>query len=1611
MAQLDDFTTQEPASLEDFQTVTAEPPVTSAGGNTNIAAHAAMLSPDSDSVAPNYAQAKNELDQSGTSDTAAALVQNAKGQNMLGYRRATADFVTNPATAQEWKDNALAFITDENNKLTSARAMVATRAASQVVPDETEESADLRGVYAATITKALDYQRQKQQFYNEMQALSDNNKTAGYVSMGEDLIPGVTGVKQARLSHDLFGDQEKTLAPLWAAVFTGSSKAKMADRFNSMPLDARIRFFDKIKDVVQSDGSSLLLPEEFDNANMDAVRTITDAGHYSVTQETIDNVVGVADIIGIGSFLRGASRLLRGGDKVVEGGAGAAQGAARRPTEQQDWRTGQAPERGTYDQQGNPSDAVREYDAMTPTQRTWTQRFALTDVQPMSPSQTIRDANPEQARQLHNAITMDTTGDIAPTLYGASRQDAIAHDIAPQVGAADGSVASKVSHPERDGDFAFMPDADVLDFVDNTGAHWLAPSEKRHLAANATNDFLNATGMTARKEMTTVEATDDGVKFGAVYGPSDTGWSDVKDAVDNVKFHLRDYGISDDSISVLVRRDDDYVPVPYSAVQDMGNAPGDYLIKVNHEYKYDTANMERDGWEAFDVKYNMFDQLLTGKTGGQGTVQSHLLDPQSMLHPDFTKGATISGLRSAGLERDLMKVVTPYVQTIKKLPSKGRERVFAKIRENNFKGQDPNYANMQAEGFSPAEIRSMEQWKRAQDTIYELSNRDMVKTYRARGYGLMEHQDSGTRLLAREMRQGSVPDNIKVFDPISDRLIDMDREAIAAHYKTGGNIAETAAPMKVGTDTVEFVLNSNKAGGTFVRALSHTDRVLNYRKGYYAVKYQNPHFVERKMLDAEGRPILDSGGRERWTAVATAANIPDAGRAVERLNKTTGVEHRWRSDLKGEAYEIAEAQRMQAGGMSSQRLRGQRLEDSKGQGELSQQQHIASPMESLVNSVSSISARVSHRDWLETAKQRFIAQYEEVLPKVRGQVEFPRSRGDIGLPHNNRSKMAGDARTTWEYIRQMENGYINSIDDGWKAALNGLADLTGMKGFGRTEEALRAIGNVGPTQAGKMVSFNLLLATNPLRQLLVQSHQMIMLGAAFPRYTFNQLSWDMQLLMVHHLGGKPSPALLKWANRTAEESQKMFDAIQYSNISAGISKHEMVRYSLRGVADGSAQMSRKIPGVAAVAKPAGQALGLVRKVGFDFGEYLSSAASFLAHYDDAVQRGLKMGKADLDDVTAKSRNYVYNMDQAGAVPYNHNSIALITQFMQIAHKALLQMTFNRGISATKKGAITAYTMMVFGPTSVIGMSQGLSNVFESYLNELLPDDPKFRNGILDGLETVFMNKLFTQLYGEDVKLDYSSLAPLDAYGITEFFHSIADEGIGQVIASSPTGSLLFGSNPRLTNVARTAARLMGLGANPYEAEPARWSNLAMDVANLSSGFSNAYKAAFALEYGRKVGALGGTSDKNVNSFEALAKAFGIDTQDEGLTRKIMDSTYKNQKAMENDVKILFQEFARRVTQDGITADKIEYYIALNQMAMSAFKGNPQAMQIWNQEMRKQQTDKGNRVMDTLLKQCGWAKPEDVKRLVARAPGLTEEQRNNLMAVCDYNFDNRPDLRK
>ncbi|WP_236489755.1 hypothetical protein, partial [Escherichia coli] len=86
---------------------------------------------------------------------------------------------------------------------------------------------------------------------------------------------------------------------------------------------------------------------------------------------------------------------------------------------------------------------------------------------------------------------------------------------------------------------------------------------------------------------------------------------------------------------------------------------------------------------------------------------------------------------------------------------------------------------------------------------------------------------------------------------------------------------------------------------------------------------------------------------------------------------------------------------MLSGGMSAERLRGKRLENAYGTNAGMEHMHIQSPSESLMASIRALSDRVSYQNWSDTAKARFMAQFGEVLPTVKGQQKFPRTVDEI----------------------------------------------------------------------------------------------------------------------------------------------------------------------------------------------------------------------------------------------------------------------------------------------------------------------------------------------------------------------------------------------------------------------------------------------------------------------------------------------------------------------------------------------------------------------------------------------------------------------------------------
>src|SRR3546814_15790215 len=84
---------------------------------------------------------------------------------------------------------------------------------------------------------------------------------------------------------------------------------------------------------------------------------------------------------------------------------------------------------------------------------------------------------------------------------------------------------------------------------------------------------------------------------------------------------------------------------------------------------------------------------------------------------------------------------------------------------------------------------------------------------------------------------------------------------------------------------------------------------------------------------------------------------------------------------------------------------------------------------------------------------------------------------------------------------------------------------------------------------------------------------------------------------------------------------------------------------------------------------------------------------------------------------------------------------------------------------------------------------------------MLPKDPKTKDIIVQGLAGASYNKIASVISGEDVHADWSSsLNPFDLYGTASHLKEVLAGDIPALFTDSPAGTLLFGGNPRLTNL-------------------------------------------------------------------------------------------------------------------------------------------------------------------------------------------------------------------
>ncbi len=1205
---------------------------------------------------------------------------------------------------------------------------------------------------------------------------------------------------------------------------------------------------------------------------------------------------------------------------------------------------------------------------------------ARTTVAPTSPSQVIKDVNPEKARAIHNMAVQDQTGQAAKALYGTDRADAIANDYLPEVKNIDDSVRNKVNMDEA----LPNPDQRVIEAVKEKGRTDLYPAEKTAMRNKVKQDFTDVVGMVPRTPMGTlgdakslVEQgslnTPQGVKFSMVYGPTDGGFVSKEQAVRQALFSLNKYGVTENEIELLGKTPEgSFVPAGKDSYPS-------YLVRVNHNYEFTPADTVEHTMEG-GSKWNLFDSRENWTDGSMGTLKQHFVPPSVTVPAQIFNSSSAAADKSAWYGKQLLSLADRYGKKFKTLDKRQQALVDAYRVEANNKGLKFSTADLEARGMNPTAIEALRDWKTTTDTMWWMENVDANKTARARGWMRFVDQANHSDLLVKPL-PNHFGDAVKdVYDSTTDSLVRLDKAQLDELYARGGSIAHTREHVSRGTKSFDLIKVENKSDSSYMRMIRDEDDTLTYRDGYYPIKYKDPYFIKQTFKKPDGTSYDK--------AIASAGSLKDANALRDRMlaadNKAILNIH---SDykLKGQSqFDEDNWSYMNSSGRSAQRIRGERLENATAVTDPNHV-HIESPEESLIHSIRSVAGRTAYRDWVDTTKNRWLAQYGDLMDAQRGVQMWPEDIREIGKNKLQADSMRiKDAKATWAHVHAMEAGYVNLLDDASKNMFKEFSNIAGRKGWGWVENVGNKLAQGKPTSWARRKAFRLLLAANPLRQALVQGSQALPVLLATNPLAIPKIAAQHVLLNFMKTGGDADTFMKVIAQNatglSVKEAEKMYADFEKSGFEAAVDANSLIRSQMANIVD--RRLSEKVKSV--TAKP----LNVLQKYGFNAGENFLMRSVWLSEYDILKKSGIKIDAEALDNLSARVRNLTLNMNKAGELPYNENMFSAALQFFQAPHKAFSQIIMgHRGLTGGDRLRLGAAYVATFG----IG-----GGPISSILSNLLPDDNQAfdtKDLIEGGLFNLTVNAGLSSIFGQTVRTDFSdSFRLLSDYTkpVMALWLGIQQGSILDTLTSGASAGLVFGDNARVTNFIKQLAK-------PFLVDDSQKADelMATGVAFLSmfSGASNYFKAKYAVEHGKTINSKGGVVDYHVNTVEAALLAAGFSTVDEIHQYAANDASYKATGKYKDDIAHMIDETSRNLAKKGIANDDADWYLKMMSEAQRVFGGDPVYLkEIANQLQYKASVGEDS-IFKTLLQQMGYADNFDD---LVNGSHLNDEQKKTLL---------------
>lgn len=1473
-------------------------------------------------------------------------------------------------------------LTDEQKTVAirSAQELPTEREAAQykllALPNggETEDDEAQRIDFASAIKEANAYNDWKQKVLNASAANMSFEGLAGY----KDVVLSFTPYVRELISDDVVERMEETgyIGPEAASnffLFAGSNNKAIRDALNKMSFEERKRVTGGILKIME-DESSILFSDTIQSAKLDMIRTFLENDYYTDTDVWVDNAFGFLDLafFGFSDAIRNTGKRLMGFTKsAVTEGLSAADLLSR-----------------------SRRNSVKGAN------------------QPAAPMDTTKTANPSVARGVDKAI--DTDEEMAKAGYGTNQTDAVADSNLPDVLDDHGVTRNK---PKSQDDI----EDEILDILENReGRLELTEGELEQAYKSYSDRFTRASYMVNRPAQGQAGKNLGNGKFrlSQVFGQTtDAGFKSFQEAMEVAVDHARRYGLTSDSITIQAKSyNGEYHDVTGKMVAEAANITnGDFLIKFDFDYNVSPVDISQ--WEKAGVNQKLFgfiplDQLATGATRGKLT--RWFKDAQATLDGVLSKSGLRVEDRASRIQQLLTEDLADFEKKVAGLDVGEQEKMLATLKKANDEGITYTPEMLKAEGFSSEAIDAMKDFRRFWDREWRLNNYARRKQLHDEGYMVLEDLENGTKFYAkREAAVLADPDRkrVDVFDLSENDFVTLDLSEGAAGVIKGDKVLYTLAePIEVEGRKIRYAYGSEQK---HERVINSSDNIVPYRQGYYKVNYEGKYFIERVEKDARGNVI----GRSVVAATDSPSSAISAERRMQQeydarsaesadYNDMTSVEYAARVDLKDkdEVSRLVESTSRKADGFR-QHFRGERLGDAENPMLLDAA--IQDPVGVMTRAVGATSRRLAYHNWITAAKERFLRQYESLLPDG----VFPSSVDKIKDSGRLKDKkLLSDALVTWEYINFMENIQLNAASQAYKSFWKNMEELFGEMAesgskLGKAGEIVsKNLGNLKPVEASKKVAFEAAIVFNPARQLTLGVADLLTKMPMFAGSATAGIRDGAALVAAVMMEGSTNKAIrdqwskvMKISSKSQAEINQMLKHFRDSGLVSAVDKQALMQAGLHTELERTTLATSKLQrGMRKAGNAYEKVRGVFYKTGFQANEFMTQGVLWSAGYNALLKRIAKEGRKaptarELDDLAAQIRNMNYGQNRAGELKYNTSVFGVLMQFMQIVHKAISlvapkQLGGNALITGKQKALLMGSALTLYGtPEDFFGMklTRGLTEEIE---------DDTVRNTIDHGLAWLTFYNLF------DASVSTRELSPFDPEAIIEKFGSIAG---GTFFTDSPSAQFAW---PRVVEAMRHTSSVWGKGFDDYSTVD-KFGSIASKWAQISSGFSNFTKAKYALEHQKFVSSKGWISDDHVTGSEAIMKALGFRTLDEQEVYDTQQNLKKLKKLAMDDVKKWYDSYKQDRLSLGDDQQSIQFIERSYAEFWRVYRETDAYpfMQAELKRLVRMDVSQGDtRFALGIMSTLNMIPPEEIANMV-RTSGLDEEKQQQLLqALKDVN---------